>query len=212
MLSSTRIQKAAADMFDIMSKGHFICSNSTREGGARLFEILINEEHYTELATYFSMINYRIEKGNNFFYFAKRNEAASIVEKKLETFEKYIDIIDLFAGMDNKITVGARFRPTEIAEECNANVRLKQKLQKIQMYRSEALSNKVKEICDLMTRDGYFEKEDDIAENYKVLDSYTYLLDLINAISIYEDPDSEENTKSLWKDEDKPTINNINNN
>ena len=32
--------------------------------------------------------------------------------------------------MDNKIGIGSRFRPSEIAEECNANVRLKQKLQK----------------------------------------------------------------------------------
>jgi hypothetical protein len=123
----------------------------------------------------------------NFFYFAKLSEPNSEIEKKLERFERYIDIIDLFASMDNKIGVGSRFRPSEIAEECNANVRLKQKLQKIPLYRSETLHNKVREICDLMSRDSYLELEDEKSESYKVLDSYNYLLDVINSVAIYED-------------------------
>ena len=89
--------------------------------------------------------------------------------------------------MDNKIGVGSRFRPSEIAEECNANVRLKQKLQKIPLYRSETLHNKVREICDLMSRDSFLELEDEKSESYKVLDSYNYLLDVINSVAIYED-------------------------
>ena len=112
------------------------------------------------------------------------------LEKKLERFERYIDIIDLFASMDNKIGIGSRFRPSEIAEECNANVRLKQKLQKIPLYRSETLHNKVREICDLMSRDSFLELEDEKSESYKVLDSYNYLLDVINSIAIYEDSNS----------------------
>ncbi|MFL5752557.1 MAG: condensin complex protein MksE, partial [Bacteroidia bacterium] len=157
-----------------------------------LYDIINNPEHHDHLQEYFNVIRFRIERGNNFFYFSKIDEANSLIEKKLETFEKYIDIIDLFASMDNKITIGSRFRPTEIAEECNANVRLKQKLQKIPLYRSETLSNKVREICDLMTRDSFLEKEDEVSENYKVLDSYTYLLDMINSIAIYEDTSGGE--------------------
>ena len=89
--------------------------------------------------------------------------------------------------MDNKIGIGSRFRPGEISEECNANVRLKQKLQKIPLYRSETLHNKVREICDLMSRDSFLELEDEKSESYKVLDSYTYLLDVINSVAIHED-------------------------
>jgi hypothetical protein len=170
-----------------MARGHFISSNGTKDGTGRLYDIINNPENFENLQNYFSQIRYRIERGNNFFYFSKIDEAPSLVEKKLETFEKYIDIIDLFASMDNKITIGSRFRPSEIAEECIANVRLKQKLQKIPLYRSETLSNKVREICDLMSRDSFLEKEDEVSENYKVLDSYSYLLDIINAIAIYDD-------------------------
>ena len=182
-----KLPKQTHEIFSIMARGHFISSNGTKDNMGRLYDVINNPEHHDHLQEYFNIIRFRIERGNNFFYFSKIDEANSLIEKKLETFEKYIDIIDLFASMDNKITIGSRFRPSEIAEECNANVRLKQKLQKIPLYRSETLSNKVREICDLMTRDSFLEKEDEVSENYKVLDSYSYLLDLINSIAIYED-------------------------
>ena len=98
--------------------------------------------------------------------------------------------------MDNKITIGSRFRPGEIAEECNANVRLKQKLQNIPLYRSETLHNKVREICDLMSRDSFLEMEDEKTESYKVLDAYTYLLDVINSVAIYEDTSLDNDSTS----------------
>lgn len=186
-----KLPKQTHEIFSIMARGHFISSNGTKDGMNRLFDIINNPEHFDHLQEYFNIIRYRIERGNNFFYFSKIDEANSIIEKKLETFEKYIDIIDLFASMDNKITIGTRFRPGEIAEECNANVRLKQKLQKIPLYRSETLHNKVREICDLMARDSFLEREDEVSETYKVLDAYSYLLDMINAIAIYEEPGSE---------------------
>lgn len=181
------LPKQTHDIFAIMARGHFISSNGTKDGMNRLYDIINNPENFDRLQAYFNVIRYNIERGNNYFYFSRLNEANSLIEQKLETFERYIDVIDLFASMDNKITIGSRFRPSEIAEECNANVRLKQKLQKIPMYRSETLLNKVRDICNLMTRDSFLELEDEQSESYKVLDAYTYLLDMINAISIYEE-------------------------
>jgi hypothetical protein len=167
--TNVKLPKQTHEIFAIMARGHFISSNGTKDGMNRLYDVINNPEHFDNLQAYFNVIRYNIERGNNFFYFAKIDEANSLIEKKLETFEKYIDIIDLFASMDNKITIGSRFRPSEIAEECNANVRLKQKLQKIPLYRSETLSNKVREICDLMTRDSFLEREDEESETYKAL-------------------------------------------
>jgi hypothetical protein len=192
-----KLPKQTHDIFAIMARGHFISSNGTKDGMNRLYDIINDTENFENLQNYFSNIRYRIERGNNYFYFSKIDEAPSVIEKKLETFEKYIDIIDLFASMDNKITIGTRFRTGEIAEECIANVRLKQKLQKIPLYRSETLHNKVREICDLMSRDSFLEREDEMSETYKVLDSYTYLLDVINAIAIYEEGANNEGSSGI---------------
>ncbi len=181
------------EIFAVMARGNFISSNGSRDGMNRLYDIINNPENFDRLQAYFNVIRYNIERGNNYFYFSKLNEPNSELEKKLERFERYIDIIDLFAS----ITIGSRFRPGEIAEECNANVRLKQKLQKIPLYRSETLHNKVREICDLMSRDSYLELEDEKTESYKVLDSYTYLLDVINSIAIYEDSGNNDDAQGL---------------
>jgi hypothetical protein len=190
------LPKQTHEIFAIMARGHFISSNGTKDGMGRLYDIINNPENFDRLQAYFNVIRYNIERGNNYFYFSKISEANSIIEQKLETFERYIDVIDLFASMDNKITIGSRFRPSEIAEECNANVRLKQKLQKIPMYRSETLLNKVRDICNLMTRDSFLELEDEQSESYKVMDAYTYLLDMINAISIYEESSGTDTNSS----------------
>ncbi|MHB8400531.1 MAG: condensin complex protein MksE [Bacteroidia bacterium] len=192
-----KLPKQTHDIFAIMARGHFISSNGTKDGMNRMYDVINEPENFENLQEYFNVIKYRIERGNNFFYFSKIDEANSLVEKKLETFEKYIDIIDLFASMDNKLTIGSRFRTGALAEECNANVRLKQKLQKIPLYRSETLHNKVREICDLMSRDSFLEREDEASETYKVLDSYAYLLDVINAIAIYEESGATEGTTGI---------------
>ena len=189
------LPKQTHEIFAVMARGNFISSNGTKDGMNRLYDIINNPENFDRLQAYFNIIRYNIERGNNYFYFSRIHEANSIIEKKLETFERYIDVVDLFASMDNKITIGSRFRPSEIAEECVANVRLKQKLQKIPLYRSETLHNKVREICDLLSRDSFLELEDEKTESYKVLDAYTYLLDIVNAIAIYEDPSTLENSK-----------------
>jgi len=190
--TNVKLPKQTHEIFSVMARGNFISSNGTKDGMNRLYDVINNPENFDNLQAYFNVIKYNIERGNNFFYFSKIDEANSLIEKKLETFEKYIDIIDLFASMDNKITIGSRFRPSEIAEECNANVRLKQKLQKIPLYRSETLSNKVREICDLMTRDSFLDREDEESETYKVLDAYSYLMDIVNAIAVYEEPGTSD--------------------
>ena len=149
------LPKQTHEIFSVMARGNFISSNGSKDGMKRLYDVINNPDNFDRFQAYFNVIRYNIERGNNFFYFSKLGEPNSELEKKLERFERYIDIIDLLASMDNKITIGSRFRLSEIAEECNANVRLKQKLQKIPLYRSETLHNKVREICDLMSRDSF---------------------------------------------------------
>jgi len=192
------LPKQTHEIFAIMARGHFISSNGTRDNMSKLYDIINHPEIFEKLQNYFNVIRYNIERGNNYFYFSKLNEPNSVIEKKLETFERYIDIVDLFASMDNKITIGARIRPSEIFEECNSNVRLKQKLQKIPLYRSDTLLNKVREICDLLARDSFLELEDEESETYKVLDAYGYLLDVFNAIAIYEEGESSDNSGIIY--------------
>lgn len=174
------IPKQTAEIFSILSKGLFISSNGS---AARLFDVLHNEENFRVLKEYFSHIGFTLESGFNYYYFSQEEESNSVIEKKLEQFANYIDIMDFFSCLDNKPVTGTRYRATQVAEECYANERLKQKI--FALSKRDKLADKVSEISDYMTASGFFEKEDE--ETYKVMDAIHYLEQVISLITIEED-------------------------
>ncbi len=66
-----KLPKQTHDIFAIMARGHFISSNGTKDGMNRLYDIINEPENFENLQNYFNVIKYRIERGNNFFYFSK---------------------------------------------------------------------------------------------------------------------------------------------
>ena len=75
------LPKQTHDIFAIMARGHFISSNGSRDNMGRLYDIINDAENFDRFQAYFNVIRYNIERGNNFFYFSKINEANSIIEK-----------------------------------------------------------------------------------------------------------------------------------
>lgn len=179
------IPKQTAEIFNILNKGLFISSNG---GYARLYEVLSDETYHAALKEYFSHIGFRLETGYNYFYFSQEEENATNVERKLEQFAHFIDILDFFSCLDNKPVPGTRYRISQVAEECYANERLKQKI--FALSRKDKLMDKVSEIADHLANSGFLEKEDE--ELYKVLDSIHYLERIISMITI--DDDGEDKT------------------
>jgi hypothetical protein len=173
------LPKQTAEIFSILSKGNFISSNGSQ---GKLFDVIHHEDTFNLLKIYFGHIGYEMERGHNYFYFTQE-EANTLVEKKLEQFAHYIDIMDFFSCMDTKPVVGTRYRVTQIAEECYANERLKQKL--FALSRKDKLTDKVAEIADYLSAGSFFEKEDE--DTYKVMDAIHYLEHIISLITIDDD-------------------------
>jgi len=181
----SNIPKQTAEIFNILTKGLFISSNGSQ---ARLYEILNDELHHTVLKDYFSHIGFSLETGYNYFYFSQADESAGTIERKLEQFAHFIDILDFFSCLDSKPVPGTRYRISQVAEECYTNERLKQKI--FALSRKDKLIDKVAEIADYLANSGFLEKEDE--ELYKVLDSIHYLEQIISMITI--DDDGEDTT------------------
>jgi hypothetical protein len=177
------VPKQTAEIFSILSKGLFISSNGT---AGKLFDVMHEEDNFNALREYFSHIGFKLESGFNYYYFSQEEESNTVIEKKLEQFANYIDILDFFSCLDNKPVTGTRYRVTQVAEECYANERLKQKI--FALSKKEKLADKVTEISDYMAASGFFEKEDE--ETYKVMDAIHYLEQVISLITI--DDDGEE--------------------
>jgi hypothetical protein len=174
------IPKQAPEIFSILSRGNFISSNGSK---GKLYDIISFEDNFSVLRELFSHTGYTLEHGHNYYYFSQPEEANLIMEKKLEQFAYYIDVMDFFSSMDLKPSVGTRYRITQIAEECFSNERLKQKI--FALSRREKMVDKVAEVAIDLAQAGFFEQEDE--DTFKVMDAIHYLEQVISLITIEED-------------------------
>ena len=95
MLDNLPVQ--TAQVYDYLSKGNFLCSNTSVKELKTLF--LIVEENFELLRDYFMYINFVLEQGNNYFYFSRKEPRATL-EQKLQRFYAWIDIMDFFCTYD----------------------------------------------------------------------------------------------------------------
>jgi len=174
------IPKQAPEIFGILSRGQFISANGSR---GKLYDVISFEDNFNQLRELFAHTGYSLEHGHNYYYFSQSDEPNLSIEKKIEQFAYYIDVMDFFSSMDQKPTAGTRYRVTQIAEECFSNERLKQKL--LALSRREKMVDKVSEIAGDLALSGFFEQEDE--DTYKVMDAIHYLEQVITLITIDDD-------------------------
>lgn len=178
------------EIFDLLSKGHFICSNSTKDNIRKLFNIIEDKENYTLLYDYFIAINFILEKGDEFYYFSRIENKADL-ERKLEIAFRWIDITDFFKTFDNSFTSGYSFNASEILVKLNVDAVLKSKLDVLKKWSKEDVyQDSINKIIKMLCDDGYAEIENEILKSYKVLSSYKYLEELVNNTNI---PDEIQN-------------------
>lgn len=175
-----------SDIFERLSKGNFICSNSTDEYICRLYDI-INENEDT-LYNYFIAINFILERGDEFFYFSRKEHKADI-ETKIARAERWIDLIDFLKAYDSSFTNGYRFYPNDIEVKIRVDINLRDKLDKLKKHIGEAksYSEKISALIKLLEKEGFVELENEINNQYKVVAAFKYVEHLILNINIPED-------------------------
>jgi len=184
--------KYTSQIYEVLRKGQFICSNSPDEEIQMLYRVLEDKNTFEDLYNYFSMINYRLEYGNEYFYFS-RNEKNVDLERKLDMAFAWIDILDFFKTFDSSFDVGYRFSPTDIVSQLKNNADLKSKLDNFKKMGTEKKNHteRVKKIIEKLEKDNFVTLENEISETFKVLTSFNYLKNMISAINIPEDIENE---------------------
>lgn len=178
-----------AEIFEILRRGQFICSNSPDEHIQSLYRILEDEDTFDELYHYFSKISYGLEKGDEFFYFSRLGIKQVELERKINQALSWIDLVDFFKTYDSSFDVGYRFTPSEVDIQLKNNADLKNKLSNLKQTGGSSIST-IEKVCkaiDKMEREGYVKLESEESQTYKVLTSFNYLKDLMNSISIPEE-------------------------
>ncbi len=172
-------------IFDILSKGQFISSNSIDADMRMLYNV--TEENFEDLNEYFEHIGLQLQKGNEYFYFS-RKENKSDLERKVEQAFRWIDVVDFFKTYDAAFSSGFRFTPAAIAEQCKVDVRLKNKLETMRKTTGEgSYQERVKRLVKDLVSDSYAELENELEEAYKVSSSFHYLEQLIMKIQVVQE-------------------------
>jgi hypothetical protein len=184
------IPKQTAEVFDILSKGQFICSNSSKSPIRKLYNA-INAD-YEAFITYFMGINLILEEGNEFYYFS-RAESKADLERKLEIAMKWIDVVDFLKTYEPSFGSGFRFTPSNILVRLSVDADLKNKLDGLKKYAGgkEKQTEIIEKILDMLEKDNFIELENDILHEYKTLSSFNYLEQLILSINIPEEVQNE---------------------
>ena len=189
------VPRQTGEIFDILSSGQFICSNSADTRISKLYDVIDDNEKYELLYDYFSAIGFLLEKGDEFYYFSRKNESKADLERKLETACKWIDVLDFFKTFDNAFVSGYSFTTQEIVVQIKVDAVLKSKadgLRKVfKLDDKTPYDEMITKVTDSLCKDGFAEIENEILKSYKILSSFKYLEELVTNINIPEEVQNE---------------------
>ena len=192
---SMNLPRQTGEIFEILSSGQFICSNSADSRITKLYDIIDDIDKYETLYDYFSAIGFILEKGDEFYYFSRKNESKADLERKLEAACRWIDMLDFFKTFENAFGSGYSFTTQEITVKIKIDAVLKSKadnLRKVlKMDDKTPYDEVVVKVVENLCKEGFAEQENEILRTYKILSSFKYLEELVMNINIPEEVQSE---------------------
>lgn len=184
-----------AEIFDILSKGQFVCSNAIDSQRRHLYQYI--EENFEELELKYREIGYQLEDGNNYYYFSRPSESNQNVESKIEKALRWLDILAFFTTFRKDLCRGARFQPYDILKQVEINLSLKEQLADLQKRTNhgknyqEMLNDLIKEI----QKEGFIDLENEMDQTWKLLDCWDYMEKLVMAVNIQDDETQNQTEK-----------------
>lgn len=179
------IPRQTADIFDLLSKGQFICSNSVHDHNRKMFNVI--EDNYDDLSIYFEAIDFKLEKGDEYFHFS-RQESRADVERKIGQAYRWIDILDFCKAFNNNFGPGFRFTPSDILVQVKIDASLKDKLATIKKSGNETNNQeRVERMIAELEKFGIAELENEISQTYKITAAFKFVEQLIISIQIADE-------------------------
>jgi hypothetical protein len=187
------ITKHTSEIFEILRKGGFICSNSPNNNIKILYRILEDEDTFEDLYEYFFQINYILEQEDGYFCFSRPKEKNIDIERKIKKALNWIDILDFFTTYDASFDVGFRFTPSDIDSQLKNNADLKDKLSNLKKIGIDEKNylDRIKKLIEKLEKDNFIILENEITKGYKVLTSFNYLKNLVNTVNISGEIENE---------------------
>lgn len=174
------------EIYNLLSNRHFLTNNSVDNDKRRWYADL--EENLEDYMQYFRQIGFRIECGEGYFCFA-RKESAQTMEDKLKRMYEWINILDFMLTFDASFGDGFTFSKSDIMMRLN-DPEMKEKA--TSMFESkETASEVVNKVMKELQKFDVIEELDSYAEKYKVTACVNYFLTLMNKFEIAKEAEDE---------------------
>lgn len=178
--------KYIQQIFDRLSKGGFISSDSVDESIRNIFIDL--EDYKEEYSGYFAKIGFILEEGNGYFYFSRKESKTSLADK-LKKFGHWIDVLDFLKAWETALGPGFSFIMADLLVKIDSDIELREKTRSL--YESKVRNDEICErLIDELSRQGFIELIDDVAQRYQVTSAYRYLEDMVELIAFNEDDET----------------------
>jgi len=176
------LPKQSKEIFDILSRGNFLCENSPIRLERDLYQACEREfgGHYD----FFEHLGFYLIREDGYFYFSKEL-SASAKEDKLHMILEYIDLVELMLQFSASFGVGFRVTVRELADAVASNSVLKNSLDRLKnISKPQTLHAQCAKVFEKFKKSGFMALEDEHEERYIVLSSYHYIETFLNAIRV----------------------------
>ena len=179
--------KYTKDIFDLLSRGGFICANSVKRQNKLMYDAI--EEDYEQYRDYYGGIGFNLECGNDYYYFT-RQESRVDIDQKLDRFVRWIDRLDFLKTFNPVFGPGFTFRASNIIEQTAADMELKDKAQHLYTEKLK-LDEIVDKLIDDLDKIGFIELENELDGSWKVTSAFHYIEELIDSLIVSEEVKDE---------------------
>jgi hypothetical protein len=160
-----------AEVFEALCRGGFICSNAVKQTDRTLFRYV--EEQEARLRELFAEIGYRLETGNNYYYFSRDFEEAQSRERKVVRALRWLDLLAFFTTFRKDLCRGARLSPHDIVGLLEVNSSLKDQLESLQRGgENKSYAEQLDLLFAELKKEGFIELETEASQTWKILDAW----------------------------------------
>jgi len=180
------IPPQTSDIFQFLSKGHFVSLNSHDPAQTHLYEVI--SRHEESLREYFIAIDLHLFRGNGYFYFT-RPERIDSYQERFDKVLRQLDLLHFLLSYHPGFGPGLTFTRAEVWSKCEQRPDLLLLLEKLPLKPAAApTEEKLRHLLTMLEKDTFLESESEGV--YRVLTSFDYLLQLLDRIELTYDRQS----------------------
>lgn len=177
--------KYIKQIFERLSRGGFISSDSTQEEMKQLFIDI--EDNLMAYRQYYKEIGFLLEEGNGYFYFSRQESKTQLMDK-LVRLGHWIDILDFLKAWEPIFGPGYTFSKATLTIKAEADIDLQQKASGL-YEKKDNLLDIVEKLVEEMQKASFLELTNEKTGQYRVVAAYGYLEDLVNLITLDDNND-----------------------